>query len=282
MHRVIKNVASWHRFCSDHATAAPRDVASRTWHTVFEQVTYSRATEMKVEDLRYYGKGFSDAEGSWPPDVIKRMKRAAMKVIAAHVTWGLRPRFMMAFVQGRRRARSIDLSDLRERGMTNESFLATQLDYLAMFWALAELFDTQRAVEIMTEVMDASAREPMIYCLPRPENVYAVGPDPLETFADYFAPVPDAARAAGCNAIDLSVSDDDGAISFNVTWCVWLELATRMGVPEACQPNCYSDQIIFPEYFAELGIEYTRTQTLACGGTCCDFHFARERTEHEA
>ena len=33
---------------------------------------------------------------------------------------------------------------------------------------------------------------------------------------------------------------------------------------------------VFRDYFKDLGIEYKRTQTLACGGTCCDFRFERE------
>ena len=66
------------------------------------------------------------------------------------------------------------------------------------------------------------------------------------------------------------------AFQFDVSWCVWLELARLMDVPEACIPNCYADDLVFPEYFAQFGIRYRRTGTLAMGSSCCDFHFERE------
>lgn len=229
---------------------------------------------MRVEDLAQYNKGFSEAEGSWTPETKAKMKREGMRVILSHIPWLARPRFLALFVQGKRKAGALELEDLRARGLSHEGFLRQQLEYLAVFWALAHLYDTERAVAIMKEVMDVSAREPLLACLPRPENVRAVG-EPIEVFRDYFRVVPEAAERAGCNEITVS-EDEPGIIEFRVSWCVWLELAERMGIPQACQPNCYSDDLVFPEYFAELGIEYGRTQTLACGGTCCDFRFQRK------
>jgi hypothetical protein len=84
-----------------------------------------------------------------------------------------------------------------------------------------------------------------------------------------------ASVAGGCN--QMAVEDDgNDAFQMNVTWCVWLELAERMGIPDGCKPNCYADDLVFPEYFGDLGIDYSRTQTLACGGDCCDFRFERD------
>ena len=40
---------------------------------------------MKVDTLRFYGHPFSDAEGSWPKDVKRRMNKKVRKTVAAHL-----------------------------------------------------------------------------------------------------------------------------------------------------------------------------------------------------
>jgi hypothetical protein len=96
--------------------------------------------------------------------------------------------------------------------------------------------------------------------------------------SEYMRAMPDASEAGGSHRMEI-VEDSGDAFQFDVSWCVWLELARAAGVPEACIPNCHADQLVFPEYFDALGIRYERTQTLACGGTCCDFRFERKTTE---
>lgn len=229
---------------------------------------------MRVDQLRGYGAAFSEAEAAWPADVKQRMRKRGNAVIMANLGPLQKIRFALAFLRARRRARRLDLSDLHAKGMTDEVFLDQQLEYIAAFAALEGLLGVGRAVEIMQAVMDETAREPLLLCLPKPDNVRRVGDDPLAVFRDYLRVVPESAARAGCNTIVVA-EDDARAFQFNVTWCVWLELATRMGVSDACRPNCYADDLVFPDYFAALGIAYRRTQTLACGGTCCDFRFER-------
>lgn len=227
---------------------------------------------MDVSSLRNYGAAFSDSEGSWPPEVKARMRKGGMRVVRQSLSWGELPRFAWAFLGKRRKAASLDLSDIRARGMTNEGFLRQQLEYLALFAALAEVCGTERAIATCKAIMDETAREPLLLCLPEPEKVRALG-DPWVVFGDYFAPAPEAARKAGCQ--DLRLVREGDALGFDIKWCVWLELARKMGVPEACLPNCYSDDLVFPEYFAALGIRHRRTGTLAEGRSCCDFRFER-------
>ncbi len=40
----------------------------------------------------------------------------------------------------------------------------------------------------------------------------------------------------------------------------------------ACRPNCYADDLVFPEYFARHGLTYSRSRTLAEGSTRCEFN----------
>ncbi len=228
---------------------------------------------MNVSDLRFYGRPISEAEGSWPKEVKARMRKGARQVIAGHLRLWQQVWFGFRFLRARRRARALDLTPFRERGLDNETFIKTQLEYLAFFVALTEIVGTERAVEIAKDVMDRTAREALLLCLPEAENVRKIGP-PFTVIREYMRAMPAASCAGGCLNMDI-VEDNDDAFQFNVSWCVWLELARAMGVPEACIPNCYSDDLVFPDYFARLGIQYRRTQTLAMGGKCCDFRFER-------
>ncbi|MFZ5478364.1 MAG: L-2-amino-thiazoline-4-carboxylic acid hydrolase [Myxococcota bacterium] len=227
---------------------------------------------MDVTRLRNYGAAFSDAESTWPPEMKAKMRRDGKAVVMRNLGLWERVRFGWAFLKARRRAAALDLAPFRARGMTNEPFLAQQLEYLALFAALAEVSDTARAVRIMKEVMDETAREPLLHCLPPADDVRAAG-EPFEVLRAYFQPAPEAGRRAGCTT--CTVTDEPDAWQMDVTWCVWVELAKAMGVPEACIPNCYADDLVFPEYFRALGITYRRTGTLALGAHKCDFRFER-------
>ena len=228
---------------------------------------------MKVETLRFYGRPFSDAEGSWPEDVRRRMSQKARTIVAGRLSPFQQLWFLWRFICAWRRARGIDLTKFRKRGLNNERFIKTQLTYLACFVALRDVTNTERAIEIANDVMENTAREPLLLCLPPQDDVRAAGA-PFEVFRQYLRAIPAAARTGGCHEMEIS-EDTPDTFQFDVTWCVWLELARAMGVPEACLPNCYSDDLVFPDYFGALGIKYKRTQTLAGGGRCCDFRFER-------
>ena len=228
---------------------------------------------MNVASLRNYGVAFSDAESHWPKELKAHMARRARTVIFGQ----LRPveigRFLLAFLKAKWRARGVDLSLIRAKGMNNEAFLAQQIEYLTVFSALAEVLGTNRAVEVMKRVMDATAREALLLCMPDPAEVRGLG-DPMEVFREYLRAGPEASCKAGC--LDMRIGEDRaGVFQFEITWCVWLELARVLGVPEGCLPNCYADDLVFPDYFRSMGIRYHRSQTLACGGSMCDFRFEK-------
>jgi len=235
---------------------------------------------MKIQDLRNYGAAFSSAEGAWPPEVKARMRRRSRDVIMRNLKGFQKLRFFFIFMKWRRQASRLDISDLRARGMSDDAFLSQQLEYLAMFATLVELFGKERSVAIMKEVMDEAAYEPLMMCLPDPEHVRQLEYTPLAIFRDYIEAMAEASVMANCNEMRvIDLEGDEGAFELNVTWCIWLELAQRMGIPEGCQPNCYADDLVFPKYFDALGMRYGRTQTLACGGSCCDFRFASKGSD---
>ncbi len=208
-----------------------------------------------------------------PDSVKKALRKAGKAVVMRHLGGVQKVRLLFGFLRHKRRAARLDLSEFRARGLVNQPFIDQQLEYLAMFAALADILGSEKTIAIMKEVMDESATEALLLCLPKPENVRQFE-DPFAVFRDYVRAMPPAACTAGCHEITVT-EDTDEAIQFDVSWCVWLELARAMDIQEACIPNCYSDDLAFPDYFSRFGVRYGRTQTLAKGGCKCDFRFER-------
>jgi hypothetical protein len=228
---------------------------------------------VEVNELRNYGVAASDAEASWSDELRTKVQRASKDVVFGSLRFTEKLRFVFALAREYRRMRAVDLSALRARGMTNEAFLTQQLQYLATYAALRKVKGQDEALRVLHAVMDATAKEALLSSLPTHEEMRRFA-DPLEALGQCLLAMPEAASKAGCHQISVVEGGPD-AKGFDVHWCVWLELARTVGVPEACGPNCYADDLAYPEYFAALGIQYRRTGTLALGQRCCDFRFER-------
>ena len=44
----------------------------------------------------------------------------------------------------------------------------------------------------------------------------------------------------------------------------------KINVPEACIPNCYADDLYYPDYFRKFDIKYSRKVTPVRGHNSCD------------
>lgn len=228
---------------------------------------------MEIQKLRGYGIAPSDAEASWSKDFKSMIEKKAKSVVINNLSLLQKIRVLFLFEKEKKRAIHLDLSDLEKRGMRNNTFIKQQLEYLSLFSALKKVLDEDTALKIMYEVMDATAREAFLLLLPDTEELKNSG-EPFEVFRKFFRVQPDACRNAGC--LEMKITEDTSEIlQFDIYWCAWLVLANRMGVPEACIPNCYADDLVYPEYFNSLGIKYSRSGTLAKGNSCCDFRFEK-------
>lgn len=228
--------------------------------------------------MRGYGQAASDIEGNWDKAFKEKIKKIAFKTILQKLTVFQRIRLFIYFIQEKKRAAALDLSDIRAKGLQNESFIKQQLEYLSLFSALVKIFDREKAIAVMNHVMDATA-EALFTSLPEQEEVKKFA-DPFEFFREYMVVLPKVSMKAGCHHMIMK-ENSKTAIQFNIHYCVWFELAKKMNLPEACIPNCYSDDLIYPAYFNSFGIKYCRTQTLAKGGECCDFRFEKMQTDEK-
>ncbi|MBI5092664.1 MAG: L-2-amino-thiazoline-4-carboxylic acid hydrolase [Candidatus Hydrogenedentes bacterium] len=228
---------------------------------------------MKVEHLKGYGVAASDAEADWSEEIKKKLLQRGKQVVLSNLSSFQKVQFAFYFANEKRRAKRVDLTSIRARGMNNDTFLAQQIEYLSFYLALRRVVGAAQAQTIMFRVMDATAREALLASLPTPEDVRSAGA-PFDVFRKFLEVAPQAAERAGCHEMVISENTDE-AFQFDIRWCVWLELAKLFGAPEACIPNCYADDLAYPDYFASLGINYCRRGTLAQGAKCCDFRFER-------
>ena len=61
--------------------------------------------------------------------------------------------------------------------------------------------------------------------------------------------------------------------------CIQYNLAKAFGVDELGEVGCDHDCFAYPLIEDRVNTVFRRPQTLAKGGTCCDFNFYRKGTE---
>jgi hypothetical protein len=228
---------------------------------------------MEVAQTKGYGLAISDLESNWDDAFKQKLKIVSRKIILQHLSPTQKLRLLFLYYKESCKAKKMDLSDIKARGMNNMVFLKQQLEYISMFSALSKVLNTARAIEIMKIVMQTTVTEAFSKSTPEPTAIDEYG-DAFEFFRHYFAPLPESCRSAGCLDMHLTESSKD-CFQFDIRWCVWLELATKMVVPEACILNCYADDLAYPRYFEMYGINYSRRGTLAKGACYCDLKFER-------
>ena len=183
-------------------------------------------------------------------------------------------RFILNFAKEKKKSKALDISVIRKRGMTNKDFINQQLQYLSLFSALKIVVGSERTMAIAKKIMDNTAKDALLASLPSKEEVLEVG-EPFDVLRKLFESGTIAAEKAGCHKMIIS-ENTETAFQFDIHWCVWLELAKLMDIPEACIPNCYADDLAYPVYFDALDIKYSRKSTLAWGASCCDFRFEKK------
>jgi hypothetical protein len=228
---------------------------------------------MNVESLKNYGRPFSDTMTTLPEAVQKRIQREGAKVMRKHLGLpGLLRLFLLTWRE-KRRMRRVDLDPVRDKGLTNERFIDLMLERAAMFSATAKMVGMERALSIHHEIMDQVAC-PMNEALLPSSSEFEHLDDLFGAFRQYMLAFFEAETRAGLHEYRI-VEDSDDTLAVDVTYCAFCEIPKRLGVMEAGEPGCYSDEVFFPGFLEPLGLRFVRTQTLARKGDRCDFRFER-------
>lgn len=228
---------------------------------------------MNVESLKNYGRPFSDTMTTLPEAVQKRIQREGAKVMREHLGLPGLLRLLLLAWREKRRMRRVDLDPVRDKGLTHERFIDLMLERAAMFSATVKMVGMERALSIHREIMDQVAC-PMNEALLPSSAEFEQLDDLFGAFRQYMLAFFEAENRAGLHEYRI-VEDSDDALAVDVTYCAFCEIPKRLGVMEAGEPGCYSDEVFFPGFLEPFGLRFVRTQTLARKGDRCDFRFER-------
>ena len=228
---------------------------------------------MKVEELRNYGKTLAEMmEENWNT-LEKPYKKEFLKIIRKDLglLGGLRLWFFTR--QEQKRLSSVDLTSMIEKGLKSQFFIDAFMGNTAGFSAMKKIVGKEKTLAIQHEVMDKVAYSINEIFYP-PINQLKDMEDTFAAFRDYMAAMFSSQKAAGLHDFEVIENSED-TFAINITYCALCEIPRLCGVIEACDPNCYSDDVFFPKYGEPLGIRYSRTKTLSRGGDCCDYRFEK-------
>ncbi|UCH78925.1 MAG: L-2-amino-thiazoline-4-carboxylic acid hydrolase [Candidatus Coatesbacteria bacterium] len=228
---------------------------------------------MDVKDLKNYGVDVASAMAAVPPAVREKLEAASRRVALKRLGLFKALRLPSLIEEEERKMRDVDLASFRERGLDNEAFLAQARYQVAAFAAVARLVGTEKAVAVFEEVMREVGGELWAEQAPTGEDFNRCG-EGFAAFRAYFEATMAANRRAGVLDFEV-VEDGDDAFQYDVTACVFYDLAKRLGYPEAARHLCFTDDVYFPEVGREIGLRFLRAGTLARGDRRCDFRFER-------
>jgi hypothetical protein len=228
---------------------------------------------MNVESLKNYGRPFSETMTTLPESVRKHIQREGAKVIRKHLGLSGLLRLLFLTWREKRRMRRVDLDPVRAKGLTHERFIDLMLERAAMFSATVKMVGMERAFTIHREITDRVAR-PMNEALLPSSSEFEALDDLFGAFRKYILAFFEAETRAGLHDYRI-VEDSEDALAVDVTYCAFCEIPKRLGMIEAGEPGCYSDEVFFPDFLEPFGLRFVRTETLARKGDRCDFRFER-------
>ena len=228
---------------------------------------------MRVEELKNYGRPYSDIMAEIAGPMKKLVNKEAPPIIRRHL--GLLGSLRLLFLVRRERKRleDVDLAPVRQKGLASEVFIRQRVEEVAVFSALVKIAGKEKAMVIQREVMDKVAR-PIQEMLNPPVGQFLEMEDPFKALRDFWTAFWLAEKNAGLHDYEIA-EDSDDVLAVNATYCAFCEIPRLCGIVEACEPNCYADEVFYPGYFEPLGLRFVRTKTLARGGDCCDFRFEK-------
>ena len=77
----------------------------------------------------------------------------------------------------------------------------------------------------------------------------------------------------GSDAWESTQKRSRDSFDVTITKCLWHTACEEHGCPELCRLFCDADNVTYGR-LRKIG--FARTQTLGCGGECCDFHFFKK------
>lgn len=178
-----------------------------------------------------------------------------------------------------RQAKALDWSELEQRGLSRADLnsIITKIEFAK---AQVDLLGRERAYELRRSLDSKISYPVMEEIFAPPEAFVACGQgDFLPAFKHYFIALMQAMEKRGLEAAQV-VEDTPDSFQINVQYCAWATVAARLGDPYYCYfSTCQGDELFFPSFCKKVGVDFTRSGTLATGNEACDQRFSRPRQE---
>lgn len=228
---------------------------------------------MEIKELKNYGKSLLEMMGSVPQDLIKESSELSFKIIEKILGDARMKLFSSSLETEKNRMMEKNLSGLSEKGLNNEDFIGQQIEWAASFSAISKITDMKQAGRLFKEISETTYPKLFYSMYPPIEDLKKFN-DPFDTFKEWFLVLMNSSRKIGAFDYDV-VENKKDAFQVNCTWCAWHEIHKLLGLENACLPYCHVDDVFFPDYCRQIGVRFKRKNTLARGGTCCDYRFER-------
>ena len=228
---------------------------------------------MNVESLKNFGRPYSETLTALPRPVQRLIRDKGAEVIRKHLGLTGLLRLLFFSWKEKRRMLGANLDPVRRRELASEEIVSFIIRNAALFSATARIAGMDRALAIHREITDGIAVPINEAILPSRSEIERLG-DPFAAFKQYVVVFLEAERKAGLHEYRIA-EDSDQAIAIDITYCAFCEIPKRLGMVEACESSCYSDEVFFPGFLEPLGMRFVRTTTMARGGELCDFRFER-------
>ena len=223
---------------------------------------------MKVSELGNYGCSLDDMVNKVPEDFMKVMKQEFKKEMSQSL--GIIGTFK--FLIAKRKLDKLILNKendiANELDISNVNFVKYLLNRATGFGALCKVVGKEETLKMYFKLADKCTYDFMKYLNPNVEELEACG-DPFEVFKEYMRAGLEANADIGIHKFE-EVEETDDIYRFNITDCAFYSVPDKIGLRDACLSSCYGDEVFYPKYCDQFGVEFIRKNTIARGDKVCD------------
>lgn len=226
-----------------------------------------------IHKLKNYGCGLDELMRHVPEDYTESMKVIFKKEVLSAMGFIKMLRFLYHRRKLTKQILGKEKTIAQELKVDNENFVKVLLARAANFGALCRVVGKEKALEINFKLVDKTTYGFMAYLNPTVEELEACG-DPFEVFKLYMQAGIMANARIGIHQFEQIESTDD-SYRFNISGCAFHAIPDKIGLGDACLSSCYGDEVFYPKYCEQFGVEFVRKGTIARGDKVCDFCFRR-------
>lgn len=227
---------------------------------------------MEIAQLKNYGRGV--AEIVTDQQATSRLQSAVMSEAPKELGFMATAKLAMRLPGEVGRVRGQDWSALTARGINNRLFLDRAIESMVAVRSASQLVGIKAAAGIYLRIWDKIGVELAENVFPKAAEFQACN-DPSDSFKQYVKAFNTANVSSGISEIAV-VEDSGSALAWNVKYCAWHDVASRLGDPYLCYPStCYAEEVLLPFIGLQVGWRFSREGTLATGAPACTFCFER-------